>query len=261
VLLVFFANDVSDNSMELQQILFDKDFVTTGGGYSIRPFLLHAADPTKWRITDVDYEGAVRRLEAANDSRLVRGLLDRLAIVRWISVALGADVANTHSASTSNAKASGHRATSRRQRPSKYGKIAQFGIHFCQEPELYTRAWQLTHRILSHLETKVAEVGAQLVVFSVPSYASVEKRVEERIRSRFTRGTICIDQAPGHRRLAQILEQESIPFVDLLDSFREAAAAGANLFRVSDSHWNEAGHTLAAELVASELKARGFLER
>ena len=125
---------------------------------------------------------------------------------------------------------------------------------------MYTRAWQVTQRLLSRLNSGVADIGAQLVVFSVPSNPSVEDRLQEKLRRRFPPGTICAKEAPGHKRLAQILEEESIPYIELLDTFRSAAGSGENLFRRSDRHWSEAGHALAAERVAVELAARDFLD-
>jgi hypothetical protein len=55
-----------------------------------------------------------------------------------------------------------------------------------------------------------------------------------------------------------MLEQLNIPFADLLPEFR-LQAEDENLFRGSDRHWNEDGHTLAASVVAAKLVEDGLV--
>jgi hypothetical protein len=42
-------------------------------------------------------------------------------------------------------------------------------------------------------------------------------------------------------------------FIDLLPAFEEAASRGEMLYYTYDSHWNQAGHDLAAEVIAAAL--------
>ena len=58
------------------------------------------------------------------------------------------------------------------------------------------------------------------------------------------------DQADLLRSLA--LKHE-IDFIDLTTAFVNAAERGVGLYNYADTHWNAAGHTLAAEVVASHL--------
>jgi hypothetical protein len=72
---------------------------------------------------------------------------------------------------------------------------------------------------------------------------------------------LCLEDAPGHARLAAILADLDIESIPLLPDFRRAEREGGqDLYRLSDGmHWNEAGHALAAERVVAALVRRGLL--
>lgn len=53
------------------------------------------------------------------------------------------------------------------------------------------------------------------------------------------------------------LEREGIPVVDLTPTFQARAAEGEALYNYADTHWNGAGHKLAAEVVAAYLNGGG----
>jgi hypothetical protein len=72
---------------------------------------------------------------------------------------------------------------------------------------------------------------------------------------------LCLHEPPGYTRLAGILEELQIDYLDLLPEFRkETQTKNINLFRESDRHWNEAGHKLAAENILSTLYKNHMLE-
>lgn len=249
VLLGFFPNDVTDNSIELQRILFRNDFKIT-----TRPFLDAERAPGDWRIVRVDYEGARRRFEAASRMTLGRWLGRHSALARRIRLALEIQAPRAYPTD-----AGGHRGGAEAARR----RMAQYGVDFCEEPEPYTRAWETTRRALQRLELDVARAGGRLVVFSVPAVPSVDRRWARRIQRSFKRPElVCFEEAPGHRRLARVLEALEVPFIELLDDFRRRVeSTGERLYHDSDLHWNEAGHRLAAERVALELLARGLVGR
>jgi hypothetical protein len=43
-------------------------------------------------------------------------------------------------------------------------------------------------------------------------------------------------------------------FIDLLPAFEEAVARGDLLYYPYDTHWNQAGHNLAAQVIAEALR-------
>ena len=50
--------------------------------------------------------------------------------------------------------------------------------------------------------------------------------------------------------LANLAEEEGFQFINLWDRFDEAAADGAVLYYTYDTHWNQAGQSLAGEVLA-----------
>jgi hypothetical protein len=55
------------------------------------------------------------------------------------------------------------------------------------------------------------------------------------------------------------LDRVGVASLDLTDALRDAAAGGARLYYPVDRHWTAAAHELAADLVARELSAEGWL--
>ena len=71
-------------------------------------------------------------------------------------------------------------------------------------------------------------------------------------------------QSMSRNRLAQnelmrhFCEESNIPLLDLTPAFQEKFEAGRNLYFPDDSHWNAAGHELAAAELANFMRARGL---
>ncbi len=63
-----------------------------------------------------------------------------------------------------------------------------------------------------------------------------------------------LDPDVPNRELARVAHEHRFAFVDLLFAMRAASARGPFFFR--ESHWNAAGHALAAEAVAALLAAQ-----
>jgi hypothetical protein len=61
------------------------------------------------------------------------------------------------------------------------------------------------------------------------------------------------DQPRVLERAARALQMD---FLDLTGPLRQAAAAGAELYNAVDTHWNDAGHDLAARAVAAHIARR-----
>jgi hypothetical protein len=135
-------------------------------------------------------------------------------------------------------------------------------VHYCQEPEEFIRAWDITKRILTRLRRDVENNGGRLIVFTVPSmYEAREGSVKETDNRQYQKGSSCLGAPPGYKRLHLILNELGIDLIDLLPDFRRATQEeGTELFRQSDKHWNPEGHVLAAERVVSELMKKKLLK-
>ncbi len=239
VLLGFYiGNDVTNNNLALESgFHFNKKSMKVAS----RPFL-DSSDETTWAITQVDYDGAWQRYQAARNRKesLLHQLRRNSALVQ---VTLRA---------VDRAKAAMWN-TGHTVKPS----LVLFGANFCQEPKEYTRGWHTTKRIFDGLKNEVSNIGAELFVFTVPALYEV---LEEEIENVPDRELICWKNTPGYDRLKEVLNELDIAYVDLLPKFRKVMRNDTqNIFRLSDRHWNEEGHYLGAEIVYSALKDRGLL--
>ncbi len=126
--------------------------------------------------------------------------------------------------------------------------------------------------------------GAQFGLVGVPSkehvYAALALRVAAGRRAvrtaprvrlgpddwlTFEGGPVDADELLAHAddqldMLARFAMDEQIPFLDLRDAFGRAASEGRELFHLADTHWNDAGQTLAAREVARFLRTAALGE-
>jgi hypothetical protein len=243
---VFVANDINGNSVELERSIH------TGAQKVLsRPFL---EDGAGWRRMQVDHELSERVFASqlrrspvhhsilARRSLLVREFLYRSAHLR--SRLFGASPPAIPV-------------------PPEFEPRRDMSLHVvhaCREPAAVTRAWDATAKILARLRDAVRTDGAELVVFNVPAWEEVDPVRLRDVTDRDVELTdLCLEAAPGHERLAGILDELGIPRVDLLPHFRDSLRReGAELF-LSDQHWSPTGHQLAAGVVADRLKHLGLV--
>jgi hypothetical protein len=248
VLLAFYTeNDVSNNSLALERVRAVDD---AGQRVESRPFL--DPDAADWRITPVDYAGALARYEAAQAARggwLRRQLRENSALLRLVWLQLKRVAALAGGPQQDDAGA------------ATRSELGVLGVYRCQEPEVYTHAWQITERILARLASEVEAAGARLLVFTVPAYRQVDEQDREQtLRAASEPESLCLEQGVAEARLAGLLDDLGIPLIDLLPTFRaDAQRDGVKLHRASDRHWNAAGHALAAQTVFAFLRDAGWL--
>jgi len=246
VLLGFYtANDLRNNFLPLESM------VSTGIlKVKSRPFL-DPSHPKTWKINQVDSEGTRRRYLSAKakaDSFIYK-YANRSAFIQTARRTVEHIKQSTlfkKLTSKTDTNSESEKATSK--------AFAQFGVHYCQEPPQFTKAWATTKRIFSRLKKDTTSIGGKVFVFSVPALYEV---LEEKIEKIPNRERVCWEDAPGNERLKGVLEELEIEYVDLLPGFRKRMInEGHNLFRHSDDHWDEKGHHFAATIVYSALKNR-----
>jgi len=127
--------------------------------------------------------------------------------------------------------------------------------------EQFEAAWQLTEAIIARLHDEIAGRGARLVVVLIGAPEQVyPAQWQQMVAGNPAMQPLTWDLDGPNRRLAEFLERESIPHLDLLPLFREAAAqpdAPPLHFR-HDQHWTPAGHQLAAEAIHRFLADEGL---
>ena len=237
VLLSFYvANDLRNNSLELESLVYPGTIKVDS-----RPFL-DPAHPTAWVITRVNFEDSRQRYMKAKEQRntIIGKLANQSVLFHLI------------------ARMAGYRTIVLKKQNNSLGL---YGVNYCLEPPEYSRAWDITRRILAKLKGDIEATGGKLVVFSTPALvdasASYMKEVSLKVENHHD---ICFEKAPGYNRLKEILNELQINYVDLLPEFRKAMNNGTNLFRRSDRHWNPEGHALAAQIVLSKLVEQKLLE-
>ena len=250
VLLGFFlSNDVANNSMVLETMI-RKDATKAIS----RPYLNPSADT--WQITQIDYEGARRRFLAALAKReaAFHRKPGKLALIQ----AMEYSITRLEKLLTEK-KGKTQTAEYQYEENKDLRSFVWHGVNYCQEPKEYTEAWGITKRILARLNYEVENIGAKLVVFSVPGLYEV---VPEKIKDISSRKVphpelICGEEAPAYTRLQGILHDLGIEYINLLPDFRKNMRdEGIDLFRYSDEHWNEQGHHLAAKIVYDSLSSK-----
>jgi hypothetical protein len=157
------------------------------------------------------------------------------------------------------------------------GLLGGVGVALADEPELpvtfevyqsppsseWEEAWALTEALIRRLDEEVKTRGGRLAVILINApeqvypdrWAAISKAMIQ------SQGHSWDPQAPN-RRLAAILDEAGIPYLDTLPIFQEAGAEAeaSPLYFRYDFHWSPAGHRLAAEAVESYLHDFGLLE-
>jgi len=248
VLLAFFArNDLSNNSFELESSLHVESIKIDA-----RPFL-KLDGSVDGIISSVDYAGAKKRYDKAKaqQSSFPGNVLSRSALVRTIRLAARSV---KHSLGDSTDNDWGQAETARQH-------LALHGSNYCKEPPEFADSWEITARIFQRLKKQTDELGSRLLVFSVPALHEVDTAEMHRIAATVPDSAMmCIEDAPATHRLRDTLDKLDIAYVDLLPTFRSASRDdGLDLYWVSDRHWNESGHSLAADVVGAALLDRGLI--
>jgi hypothetical protein len=233
----YFGNDLRNNNLELETIV-------TGGSMKVmsRPFL-DASRTDKFAITTIDYEGAIQRYNTGVQAKdtLLRRLAEHLAIFRALEMARD----RLFPAQT--------QITADEQEQLDFVAL---GMHFCEEPSAFTRAWGNTRRILEQLNGEVRASGAELVIFTVTAEHEADPALMRSLAADFyDPDALCLDTVPAYQRLRGISDELGVTYIDLMPEFHQGAVAGKDFF-LADRHWNAASHALAAARVTEVLLER-----
>lgn len=122
--------------------------------------------------------------------------------------------------------------------------------------EPWARAHDDTYRLLEAMAATAAEEGRDFCAFAIPSRRAVQADDQAALRRQFP--TAAFDFSGPYRRFRSRMARSGVCAIDLLEAFRGAhAREGVSLYnQIDDSHWNAAGHALAARVVADALRPR-----
>jgi hypothetical protein len=125
-----------------------------------------------------------------------------------------------------------------------------YGVYRLVDDPQWQEAWALTTAIIRRLATEVRAHDGRLAVVIIGAPEQIYPERWAATLQRYPQMTAQeYDLDFPNRRIAQILEEAKIPYLDLLPVFRAKASQSSNAplhFR-HDGHWTLAGHRLAAE--------------
>ncbi|MEE3259893.1 MAG: SGNH/GDSL hydrolase family protein [Candidatus Latescibacterota bacterium] len=128
------------------------------------------------------------------------------------------------------------------------------GLYGVDESRRFAPAWALTGRLLAAFKKSVERHGARLTVVYVPSIVQVED--DNWQAKRELHGLVGdFDLRKPNKQLARFADRYDLRVVDLYDEFADRARTETLYLR--DSHWNRAGHALAAQRLCATLAGVG----
>ncbi len=118
----------------------------------------------------------------------------------------------------------------------------------------------LTQALLAELQATAASLGADTAAVLVTASEQVYPQEWEEILARFPamQGQTW-DLDASTRRALDVLAAVGIPTLDLVPTFRQAAARSPLLHFADDGHWTPAGHALAARAAFNFLAEQGLV--
>ena len=117
----------------------------------------------------------------------------------------------------------------------------------------FTTRLERVVRVLRELDAQVRRVGSRLVVMMIPDEYQVHADVAGLAARAEGQALDAYDLDRPQRELGLALRNEGVDALDLLPAFRERGTA-ERLYVPRDTHWNRAGHRLAAEQLAAHLE-------
>ena len=124
------------------------------------------------------------------------------------------------------------------------------GLYGVDEGGRFDPAWSLTGRLLGKFKESIERHGARPIVVYVPSIVQIEN--DNWATKRDLHGLVGeFDLQKPNAKLAHFAAHYGLRLIDLHAAFAERAASETLYWR--DSHWNEAGHALAGQVLCGEL--------
>jgi hypothetical protein len=206
VLGFYFGNDLYNNDRELETLLHGGNLITN------RPFL----DPERldeFAITSIDYEASMQRYNTAVQARNTKlhRLGEHLAIFRALELAKARLFPTRVRESVT---------------PREDREFVSLGMHLCEEPPEFSRAWKITGRVLEKLNEEVRAQGAELLIFTVTAEYEVDAALMRTVQADYhDPDALCVEAAPAYQRLREISDELGIAYIDLLPEFRRDVSA------------------------------------
>ena len=123
----------------------------------------------------------------------------------------------------------------------------------CRRPRTEGPAWPGTTAVLDALGRTIEELHALRVIVVHPDQFQVEPALAAEIVRTFELDPEAYDLALPQKFLHSYAASREVPLIDLTAAFRERGREGG-LFLPRDTHYNDAGNELAAEVIVDALE-------
>lgn len=123
-------------------------------------------------------------------------------------------------------------------------------------PQDWQTAWDVTKGLILQLRSEVLKHDATLFVVIIPTQFQVhEKYWQQKLDEISSMRDVQWNLKKPNVLLREFLSASEIAYLDLLPGFRRRAETSeSEFYLVKDNHWNETGHQVASELIATELR-------
>jgi hypothetical protein len=157
-----------------------------------------------------------------------------------------------------------NRMTEHDQQPSQQGtfsedtflSIESARMDFCKLSSFhqgkYAANINYIFQSISEMRNVLRARNVPLIVAIYPDEFQVNEQLANAIFSKFHLNRDDYDLALLQRVLKSFLDSENIPYIDMLERFREAGKREP-MYLLRDAHWNRAGNQLAAEILYGRL--------
>lgn len=141
---------------------------------------------------------------------------------------------------------------------SEQSRRYYIGLYAPVRPIPAQRAWRMTDELVRAFAETCERMDAEFLLVFVPARQQIHVEDWER-RRRGLRLEGEFDLTEPNRTVSETCERMHVQFFDLLREFRRRTEEGAKLYHPHDTHWNEEGHRLTAELLYDLLVERRML--
>jgi hypothetical protein len=128
-----------------------------------------------------------------------------------------------------------------------------------QYPALLESSLERTRQELMRVHRLCQSLGLELVVAVVPARQSVDARAFQQTIAYTSYYEDDFDLDKPYRLLSEFAQANGIRLISPLESYREAAGAGVELYLRRDMHFSPSGHDLFAREIARYLRASGLI--
>ncbi len=119
--------------------------------------------------------------------------------------------------------------------------------------------WRATVRILADIQKTVQELGVPYVLIMHPDQVQVNQALQRQLAQEFDLEMSLYDMELPQKFLIELCEAKGVRWIDLLPSMR-AQGENSNYYLPNDSHYNQAGNELAAEIIFDYLVSEGLVQ-